>query len=65
MWTDKYKVVGIVPGRVIIPKFGVVDFSDEKLPIELMDKLYKAGCSHLKPIVHRKPKPEPKSESPE
>ena len=47
-WTDKYTVVGIVPGKVYLHKIGEVDLSNENLPIALVDKLFEAKCSYLK-----------------
>jgi len=42
----KYKVVGIVPGRVHTRTHGIVDFSQE-VPEATMDELYNNGFPYL------------------
>ncbi len=48
-WTDKYDVVGIKAGRIVMGKRGEIDLSDNSLPISLVDALYKEGCPYIKP----------------
>lgn len=58
-WTDKYQVVGIVPGRVVTKTKGEVDLSDKTLPVSLLDEIFASGCSYLQlkklPKVAAKP----------
>lgn len=62
-WKDSYKVVGIVPGKVITRQCGPVDFSKDDIPIEIIEKLYKSGSRYLKPI-RKKQIVKPRTESP-
>ena len=48
MWKKYFKVVGIVPGPVIIYGFGTVDFSRDDLPVELCKQLFEADSRYLK-----------------
>lgn len=50
MWTAKYKVIKIMPGVIIMPGFGRIDLSDTKLAVDLIDRMYAAGCPYLKLI---------------
>jgi len=63
-WKDSYKVVGIVPGKVITHQCGAIDFSRDDIPIETIEKLYKSGSRYLKPI-RKKQISKPNTESPE
>ena len=47
MWQKYFKVVKIVPGRVVIPGHGTVDFSNENLPLELIKELYENDLPYL------------------
>jgi len=47
MWQKYFKVVKIVPGRVVIPGHGTVDFSSEDLPLELIKELYENDLPYL------------------
>jgi hypothetical protein len=49
-WTAYYKVIGIIPGRVLIPGTGQVDLSDDKLPLKLIRKIHDNGCKFLAPV---------------
>ena len=50
-WVNKYEVVGIKPGTVVVPGIGSLNLADESLPLEKIQKAYDAGCPYLKPIV--------------
>jgi hypothetical protein len=63
MWKDQYKVVGIIPGKVVTRQFGTIDFGSDDIPLEKIEKLYKDGFPYLKPI--RKKIIPTKTESPE
>lgn len=47
LWTTYYKVVGIKPGKVVVPGIGEVDLSNEKLPVEFVQKIHDKGCQFL------------------
>jgi hypothetical protein len=72
MWKKYFKVIKIVPGRVIIPGHGTVDFSREDLPLELIKELYENDFPYLeitdqgKEIVYniKPPAPQPEKELP-
>lgn len=45
-----------------MPGFGHVDLSNDKLPLDFIEKLHDAGCPYLQklePVVQRIPKPAP------
>lgn len=48
MWTDKYEIVGIVPGRIVTKLGKEVDLSDKSLPVALLDDIYASGSAYLK-----------------
>ncbi len=47
---EKYKVVGIVPGRVHTRTHGIVDFS-QNVPERVLDELYENGFPYLEKVV--------------
>jgi hypothetical protein len=47
-WVNKFEVVGIIPGKILLPGLGTLDLSDESLPIELVQAAYDKGCPYLK-----------------
>jgi hypothetical protein len=63
LWTNKYQVVGIKPGKVYIPGLGILDLSSEKLPLDRVQKAYDKGCKYLIPIENGTDKAKPKSKS--
>lgn len=48
MWREYFKLVGLVPGPVIIQGYGTIDFSDYKLSVETCKKLFEEDCEYLK-----------------
>jgi hypothetical protein len=48
MWGEYFTLVGIVPGVVVIPTFGKVDFREENLPVKLIQEIYESDCRYLK-----------------
>jgi hypothetical protein len=58
-WKDKYKLVGIIPGRIFLPGLGEIDLANEKTPIEKVDEAYRRGCKYLQPIIDPIPDREP------
>jgi len=63
-WKEHYKVVGIVPGKVITRQAGPIDFSRDDIPLATIEKLYQSGCRYLKPI-RKKHTSKQTTESPE
>ncbi len=47
---EKYKVVGILPGRVHTYSHGIVDLSEE-LPENVLDELYENGFPYLEKVA--------------
>lgn len=47
MWREYFKLVKLIPGRVIIHGFGDIDFSSSKLSIETCKKLFEADSPYL------------------
>lgn len=48
MWKDYFKLVGIVPGPVVVPKYGKIDFSDPGLSPEICKHLFENDFQYLK-----------------
>lgn len=47
MWQKYFKVIRIVPGRVVVPGTGTIDLRMENIPVELCKKLYDSGFPYL------------------
>ena len=47
-WVNKFEVVGIIPGKVVLPGYGTLDLSDESLPMDRVQGAYDKGCPYLK-----------------
>jgi hypothetical protein len=47
-WTDYFTLVGVVPGRIVVPGHGTLDFSDGSLPVEKIRTLFENGFPYLK-----------------
>ena len=48
MWQKYFKVINIVPGPVIFPKYGRIDFANPSLSLDLITELYENDCQFLK-----------------
>lgn len=46
MWRKYFKVKGLVPGRVVIPGYGTIDFSGN-VPVETCKALYEDDFQYL------------------
>lgn len=46
-WQEYFKVSGIVPGEVVIPGHGIVDFRDKELPMAFIINLYENDFPYL------------------
>lgn len=47
MWQKYFKVINIVPGRVVVPGHGTIDFSRSDLPLEMVKELYENDFPYL------------------
>lgn len=47
-WTDKYELVGIQPGEVVLKNGKKIDFSNPELTTEMVDDAFKTGTQYLK-----------------
>lgn len=47
MWQKYFKVINIVPGPVIFPKHGRIDFANPSLSLDLIIELYEDDCRFL------------------
>jgi len=47
MWKDYFKMIKLVPGRVVISGHGTVDFSRDDIPVALIKKLYENDFPYL------------------
>lgn len=47
-WTDKYELVGIQPGVVVLKNGNKIDFSNPELTTEMVDDAFKTGTQYLK-----------------
>jgi hypothetical protein len=47
MWKKYFKVVGIVPGPVIIQGVGEIDFASDKLDKQMCLQLFENDCRYL------------------
>lgn len=47
MWQKYFKVINIVPGPVIFPKHGRIDFANPSLSLDLITELYEDDCRFL------------------
>ena len=46
-WTDYFKLIKLVPGVVVVPGHGKIDFRKANLPVEVCKKLYDSGFPYL------------------
>lgn len=49
-WKDNFKVIGIVPGVVVLPRFGRIDLSRDDHSPDLIERIHKSGCPYLKQL---------------
>jgi hypothetical protein len=47
MWQKYFKFVNLVPGKVVIPRYGTIDFSRPDLPLETIQALYENDFPYL------------------
>jgi len=46
-WTAYFTLIKVLPGRIVTPRFGTLDFSDPKLPVEKVKALFDDGFPYL------------------
>jgi hypothetical protein len=47
MWKRYFTFIKLVPGRVVTPRFGTIDFSSDNIPLETIKTLYEHGFPYL------------------
>lgn len=47
MWKKYFRVVRIVPGKVVTAKFGTIDFSSDKVSVETCKALFEDDFPYL------------------
>jgi len=47
MWKDYFKMIKLVPGRVVVPGHGTIDFRRDDLPLKLIQQLYENDFPYL------------------
>lgn len=47
MWKKYFKVVKLVPGEVVVPGFGTLDFSKDNISVKVCQKLFESDFPYL------------------
>jgi len=47
MWNDYFTLINVLPGRIVTPRFGTLDFSDPSLPVEKVQALFEDDFPYL------------------
>ena len=47
MWKKYFKVVKLVPGEVVVPGYGTIDFSKDNISVEVCRKLFESDFPYL------------------
>ena len=47
MWKKYFKVVKLVPGEVVVPGYGTIDFSKDNISVEVCQKLFESDFPYL------------------
>ena len=47
MWRKYFKLVKLVPGKVVVPKFGIIDFRRDNLSVDLCKTLFENDFEYL------------------
>ena len=48
IWTDYFTLIKVLPGRIVTPRFGTLDFSDPNLPVEKLQALFEDDFLYLR-----------------
>ena len=47
MWQKYFKVVKVVPGKIVVPKVGEIDFSKENLSVDFVKNLCDSNFPYI------------------
>jgi hypothetical protein len=47
MWRKYFNFIKLLPGKVVVPKLGTIDFSRDDLSLDLLKTLYENKFSYL------------------
>ena len=47
IWPDCFKLIKVLPGRIVTPRFGTLDFSDPNLPVEKVQAMFEDDFPYL------------------
>ena len=47
MWKKYFKVVKLVPGEVVVPGYGTIDFSKDNISVEVCLQLFESDFPYL------------------
>jgi hypothetical protein len=47
MWKKYFKVIKIIPGEVVVPGYGKLDFSKDNISVEVCRKLFESDFPYL------------------
>ena len=47
MWKKYFKVIKIIPGEVVVPGYGKLDFSKDNISVEVCQKLFESDFPYL------------------
>jgi hypothetical protein len=47
MWKKYFKVVKLVPGEVVVPGYGTINFSKDNISVEVCQKLFESDFPYL------------------
>lgn len=47
IWTDYFTLKKVLPGRIVTPRFGTLDFSDPGLSVEKLQALFEDDFPYL------------------
>jgi hypothetical protein len=70
MWKKYFRVIKIVPGKVVTPLFGELDFSRDNIPLEKIIALFENNFPYLQltpegeQTLYGVPAPEPSDTTP-
>ncbi len=54
MWQKYFKVVKVVPGKIVVPKVGEIDFSKENLSVDFVKNLCDSNFLYIEATVEGK-----------
>jgi len=47
IWTDYFTLIKVLPGRIVTPRFGTLDFADPSLQVEKVQALFEDDFRYL------------------